>query len=123
MRQATLKMFKQKLIPYNKQHHRQTKFSVRDDFLQKMRDLIWVIHSLEMYYLSLSRSCGELTEREKEGVKLLFGKIEGYKLIKLSSQRKRAGKSMLYTRELDKLRDTVDAIVDTKVKELYQNYG
>ena len=101
----------------------ETKFSVRGDFLQKMRDLIWVIHSLEMYYLSLSGSCGELTEREKEGVKLLFGKIEGYKLIKLSSRRKRPDQRMLCARDLDKLRHTVDTIVDTKVKELYENYA
>jgi hypothetical protein len=101
----------------------ETKFSVRGDFLQKMRDLIWVIHSLEMYYLSLSGSSCELTEHEKEGMKLLFGKIEGYKLIKLSSRRKRADQRILCARDLDILRDTVDAIVDTKVKELYENYG
>ena len=101
----------------------ETKFSVRGDYLQKMRDLIWVIHSLEMYYLSLSGSLCELTEHEKEGMKLLFGKIEGYKLIKFSSQKKRAGKRMLCARDLDKLRNTVDAIIDTKIKHLYENYG
>ena len=96
----------------------ETKFSVRGDCLQKMRDLIWVIHSLEMYYLSLSGGCGELTKREKEGVKLLFGKIERYKLIKFSSREEGTEQRMLCARDLDKLRYTVDTIVDTKVKEL-----
>ena len=56
-------------------------------------------------------------------MKLLFGKIEGYKLIKFSSRRKRTDQRMLCARDLDKLRHTVDTIVDTKVKELYENYG
>jgi hypothetical protein len=107
-------------MSYNKDEE---KFSVRGDLLQKVRDLLWVIHSLEMYYLSLYGSCGELTEHEKEGMKLLFGKIEGYKLIKVSSRRKRADQRMLCARDLDKLRNTVDAIIDTKVNELYENYG
>jgi hypothetical protein len=101
----------------------ETKFSVRGNFLQKMRDLIWMIHSLEMYYLSLSDSSCELRENEKEGLKLLFGKIEGYKLIKLSSRRKRADQRMLCARDLDKLRNTVDTVIDTKIKQLYEDYG
>lgn len=101
----------------------ETKFSVRGNFLQKIRDLIWVIHSLEMYYLSLSGSTCELRENEREALKLLFGKIEGYKLIKLFSRRKRADQRKLCARDLDKLRNTVDMIIDTKIKELYANYG
>jgi hypothetical protein len=30
---------------------------------------------------------------------------------------------MLCARDLDKLRNTVDAIIDTKIKHLYENYG
>jgi hypothetical protein len=100
----------------------ETKFSVRGDFLQKMRDLIWMIHSLEMYYLSLTGSSCGLKENEKEALKLLFGEIQGYKLIKISSKRKRADQRMLCARDLDKLRNTVDAIIDTKIKQLYENY-
>jgi len=99
----------------------ETKYSVRGDFLQKLREIIWENHSLEMYYLSLSGSCRELTGQEKEGLKFLFGKIEGYKIIKFS-KRMRAIQKKPRARELDELRHTIDAIIDTKVKLIYQNY-
>jgi hypothetical protein len=84
--------------------------------IQKIKDAIWKIHNIEMYYLLQLKH--ELSDSEKEGLKLLFGGLGSNKLKKSAI----FSMNLLPTTELKKLKKGTDAIIDRKIKEFYNEY-
>jgi hypothetical protein len=69
-----------------------------------------------MYYLLQLKH--ELSDSEKEGLKLLFGGLGRYKLKKSAI----FSMNLPPTTELKKLEKGTDAIIDRKIKEFYNEY-
>ena len=77
---------------------------------------------MESCYLDLESSLRELTNYEKERLRVLFGSIETYNIIKRANSRRKSGHKPLPVRELKRLRDTVSIILDLKIKDFSEKY-
>jgi hemerythrin superfamily protein len=91
----------------------------RHDSIEKMKDKIWNIHAVEMYYLGLEGMYHKLTDHDKEELRLLFGSIGCYKITKAAYSRK---KKPYHGRELKRHMNIIDAIIDLKIKDFYEKY-
>jgi len=69
-----------------------------------------------MYYLLQLKH--ELSDNEKEGLKLLFGSLGSYKLKKSAI----FSRSLRPTKDSKKLEKGTDAIINRKMKEFYNEY-
>jgi hypothetical protein len=83
---------------------------------QKIRDAIWNIHNLQMYHLLGLKY--KITDVEKEGLNLLFGKVGSYKVRKLAI----SNPNMLTTKELKRCQKWTDTVIDRKIKTFYDKY-
>jgi hypothetical protein len=68
--------------------------------LRKIKDLIWEIHAIESCYLDLESSLRELTDYEKERLRVLFGSIETHNIIQRTNSKMKYGQKPLPVREL-----------------------
>lgn len=97
------------------------RYAIRDISLQKLRDLMWDLHSVELSYLDLDGSWRTLTDYEKEGLRILFGSIGGHSIIKDVYDRRKLGRKALRT-ESKKLAEHISIILDKKIRDFHEKF-
>lgn len=105
------------LRPIQSYDPKQTRFSVGEHkSIQEIRDAIWNIHNLEMYYLLQPNH--KLSDDENEGLKALFGRVGSNKLKKSAI----SNANLLSNTESELLEKGSDVIIDRKIKVFYDKY-
>ena len=97
------------------------RYAIRDISLQKLKDLMWDLHSVELSYLDLEGSWRTLTDYEKEGLRILFGSIGSHRIIKDVYDRRKLGRKALRT-ESKKLAEHISIILDKKIRDFHEKF-
>jgi hypothetical protein len=97
------------------------RYAIRDISLQKLKDLMWDLHSVESAYLDLEGSWRTLTEYEKEGLIILFGSIGTHRIIKEAYDRRKLSRKALRT-ESKKLGEDISIILDKKIRDFHEKF-
>lgn len=97
------------------------RYAIRDISLQKLKDLMWDLHSVELSYLDLEGSWRTLTDYEKEGLRILFGSIGSHRIIKDEYDRRKLGRKALRT-ESKKLAEHISIILDKKISDFHEKF-
>ena len=98
------------------------RYAIRDISLQKLKDRIWDLHSVELSYLDLEGSWRTLTDYEKEGLRILFGSIGSHRIIKDAHDRRKLGRNQALRMESKKLAEYISIILDKKIRDVYEKF-